>query len=250
MKTCGVCLAAMLLILSICYGQEKKYEEALPDIEWGTGSILLNSGEELKGLLRYNDRNGGVVSFESGKKSGSYTARSVSGFEFFDEQEQRQRVFYSLEGEDVHGAMRPLFFEVLVDFSTFAVLSKMDPVKMKDKSTSTPSMSPNGVITSGAIVNTKLQITQTETIYFMNAEGALEPYVTVTRKIVDREYRDFVYMDDLFDRSKMKRKFVDKDLLEKYFTLSQIESMEKFAEENELDFKVKDDLRKILASIK
>lgn len=95
-------------------------------IDWSEGSIMLNDGNELKGVIKYND-NTGVLNYENGNVSRSLTSKSVAGFEFFDEGQNRQRIFYSLLFDDpATNVKKHSFFEVLIEFKTFAVLSKRD----------------------------------------------------------------------------------------------------------------------------
>ncbi|HEY9048742.1 MAG TPA: hypothetical protein VIN08_22715 [Ohtaekwangia sp.] len=235
------CLYILILLNAIqLFGQEKKFEELNPDlIEWGEGSILLNDGQELKGLVRFNDKNG-IVSFESGNTSRSYVPRSVAAFEFYDEKLKRQRVFYSLEFEDKDNVKRPFFFEVLRDFKTFAVISKIDPVEIEQWTTSPASFSSNGITTVvGGTGGTVTKITQTETIYFLGSKGEIEPYLKLMRKIVDRT---------LYDRKKTKQKILDDDILRKYFNESEISNMIDYSEKNNLHFDNKEEFIKILAS--
>lgn len=225
-----------LLLSNGTLGQEKMAEEMLPDIEWGEGSIMLNDGTAIEGLIRYNDKNG-LVSYEQGSDSRSFTARSILGFEFFDYRVNRQRIFYTIEYEDAQGqGLRPLFFEVLKEFKTFAVLTKMDRVEIEMKK------DPGGTFYNGTIAVTvnndpKTIITQTETVYIMNPAGEIKPYLRLTRKIVDRK---------LYDRSRIKRKILDNDLLKEYFVEPGYSKMIRYAEENDLDFEVKEDLLRLL----
>jgi hypothetical protein len=221
------------LSLSVCFAQigAKKYEELATDNEWNEGSILLNDGKELKGLVRFEDRLG-IVNYINGDDSRSFTPRRVAAFEFFDPLIAKQRIYYSLEYEDpANNSKQPLFFEVLKDFKSFAVMSKVDPVKVEDRTTTTPGFSTaNGIPTGGQITTTV--ISQTETIFFLSENGDIEPYIQVIRKVVNRERK--------------KNKFVDREVIEKYFTADELESMRKFAEEKDLDFRVKDDFITIL----
>jgi hypothetical protein len=224
------------LTLSVCFAQNgvKKYEELTTDNEWSEGSILLNDGEELKGLIRFDDRLG-IVNYVNGDDSKSFTPRRVTAFEFFDEVASKQRIYYSIEHEDpVNNAKQPLFFEVLKDFKSFAVMSKVDPIKVEDRTTNVGGGVPTGAgfAPSPGYSSTVTIISQTETIYFLSENGAIEPYIQVIRKVVNRERK--------------KNKFVDRDVIEKYFTEAELESMRKFAEEQNLDFRVKDDFIAIL----
>lgn len=222
------------IVLTLCLAQNntKKFEELTTDNEWSEGSIMLNDGKELKGLVRFEDRLG-IVNYMNGDDSRSFTSRRVAAFEFYDNVTKKQRIYYSLEYEDpANHAKQPLFFEVLKDFKTFAVMSKVDPVKIEERTTNGPGFSsPNGIPTSGPYLTTTL-ISQTETIYFLDESGAIEPYIQVIRKVVNKERK--------------KNKFVDRDVIEKYFTADELESMRDFAEKNALDFKVKDDFVMIL----
>lgn len=230
-------LTIVSLFLTPCaQGQDKMFKEMLPDIEWGEGSVILNEGTEIKGSIRYNDKNG-LVSFESGSDNRSFTARSILGFEFFDHAVNRQRIFYTIEYDDSKGnGKRPLFFEVLKDFKTFAVLAKMDPVGIKQKQNQGAAFS-NGAIAVGVGGGTTTKINQTETVYIMNSTGEIKPYLNITRKVVDRT---------LYDRSKIKNKIIDDSLLKEYFVEPGYSKMIQYAEGKNLNFDVKEDLLLIL----
>ncbi|MBT1701161.1 hypothetical protein KK083_29995 [Fulvivirgaceae bacterium PWU4] len=203
---------------------------------WYDGSIMVNDGTELVGLLRYNDDTG-VLSFESGSISKSFTAKSVAGFEFFDEERNKQRVFYVFSYPDPQtDIVSPLFFEVVKEFKTFAVLSKTDPLQMKQKSHTTSGTTPSGSYGPG-YTYTSTEILQVETIYIMDPNGQIMPYARIVEKEIDDNY--------LFDRSKVKNKLIDDELLETY-TKPHYETLVKFADENKLSFKRKNDLVRIL----
>ena len=97
--------------------KKEKDEKLLSDnAEWFEGSILLSDGTELKGVVKYNDRNG-ILSFQDGDDPRVFTPQRVSAFEFFDERLQQQRVFYTFTYEDAETSIdRPLFFEVLKEY--------------------------------------------------------------------------------------------------------------------------------------
>jgi hypothetical protein len=236
MKGSVFLLLFSFLQASVSYGQEKKFNELDPDIEWGDGSILLNSGKELKGLVRFNDREG-LLSYESGSQSATYTSRSVTAFEFYDERIQKQRIFYSLEYEDSKtNVKRPLFFELLRDLGNFAILSKMDPVDIKEQSSGSGMVQvPGFFVITPATSNVK--IIQIETVYFLDQDGKIEPYVKVVRKETDGL---------LIDTSKMKNKSIDKTLPKKYFGEDDYKKILEYAEELDLKINKKEDFLKIL----
>src|SRR3712207_3418164 len=107
---------ALLSFISIASrGQDKSLSKEISELQsiWNEGSIMLKNGTELKGVLNYNDKTG-VLSFENGADTWSFTSQSVLGFEFFDQSAQRQRVFYSLrETDEQSKSKRYWFFEAL-----------------------------------------------------------------------------------------------------------------------------------------
>ena len=216
-------------------GQEKINEELMPDIEWGEGSIMLNDGTEIKGLIRYNDKNG-LVSYERGNDNRSFTARSIMGFEFFDHVLQRQRVFYTIQHDDGKATgKRPLLFEVLKDFKDFSVLSKMNPVEIKQKQNQHTVW--NGTTNITVDGGTTTHINHTETVYILDETGELKPYLEITRKVVDRLW---------YDRTRMKSKVIDEDVFKSHFTEPGYSKMLQYAKAENLEFTIKEDLLKIL----
>ena len=197
-------LVVALLLLSINSFAQKKKKKDDPllkeDAEWFEGTIMLTDGSELKGLVKYTDQSG-VLSFQDGANSKVLTSPRVVGFEFFDESLQKQRIFYTFQYEDSEtNVVRPLFFEVVREYSSFAILSKTDPVDVEQRMSRNPlAYSPNAIkLTS----NRRLVVSQEETIYLMNAEGQIKPYF----KIVNEENtgllaskEDFLKILDYYD---------------------------------------------------
>ena len=200
---------------------------------------MLSDGTELKGQVRFDDRLG-ILGYKEGEESKSLTPRRVMAFEFFDKRINKQRFFYTLEEEDPKTQMKkPYFFEVLKDFKTFAVIAKIDPVQIEEKGGSTgySSQSTTREVSNWSSTSYKEVIRQKETIYFMNESGQIEPYLQVTRKVVDRA---------MYDRDKKKKRVLDGDVIQRYFTPTELQAMDKFADEKELDFEVKEELLQIL----
>lgn len=239
------CFAMRYLILTlVCLvsisvsAQNKKLDPLTPNVVWGDGSIILNNGDELRGLVGFNDSQG-IVTFQAGNNSRSFVPRSITTFNLFDESVKRQRVFYSLEFEDEQSVKGFYFFEVLREFKNFAVISKIDPVEVKVRQNNNNTLGP-GPTSASTFNTTTTRITQMETVYFIGSDGAIEPYLKVTRQFVDR---------DFYDREKTKRKIIDDNLLKKYFTEAEINTMQKFSEKNQLTFESKEDLVKILNNV-
>ena len=233
MKNLVVCILLML-VRQQGSSQDLTQKVLVNDADWGQGSIMLNDGRELKGAIRYNEKTG-IVSFESGKVSKSLTSRNLVGFEYFDERQSRQRVFYSLPYEDpTNNIETNLIFEVLRQFKDFAVLTKTDPFQVKQNTNN--NNNPNPTFLSNDLNSNSIKVTQVETIYFMEASGTIKPYCEITRKEVEKA---------LFDRSVVKSKIVDKKLLQQYLK-DKFADVTAYAKKEDLDLDTKEDFLKIL----
>jgi hypothetical protein len=213
-------------------------DELIAGPEWFEGSILLNSGKEIEGLIKYNDKND-IVSIENGRNSKSFTARHVNAFEFFDEVEKRQRVFYSVEVEDkINNVKRPLFFEVLVDSKEFALISKIAPIRVERKEYSTPAIfnPATGSFTAGRYYGYPATISHTETLFLFSKEGEMRPILEIKEKEIDGMF---------FDRSVVKNRILDDEVL-KRFTTHHYKELVNYARENSLSIKEKNDLITLL----
>jgi hypothetical protein len=83
---------------------------------WHDGKIVLESGDTLKGLVKY-DMSQDLVQYNS-NKSGSveiYTARKVLFVEIFDNTINQYRQFYSLPYSATGNYRAPVFFELLTE---------------------------------------------------------------------------------------------------------------------------------------
>jgi len=207
---------------------------------------MLNDGNELKGLVKYNDREG-ILSFQDGSTSKVLTPTRVAAFEFTDESLGKRRLFYTFDYEDSEtNVERPLFFEVLKEYESFVILSKADRV-IVDKKTRPSSITGMNPVTGGydapfvAKNKNRLVVSQTETIYLMKLSGEIKPYF----KIVDSEdgQKSLIFAGN---DTKTKNKMIDRDLLEEFITPSQYEKLTQFAREHNLSFKKKDEFLTIL----
>lgn len=203
---------------------------------------MLTSNSELKGLVRYNN-NTGTLSYQNGPESRSFTPRSVVAFEFFDEKQQKQRLFYSLDYEDDKTqAKRPYFFEVIKDYNEFGLLSKTDPVEfMKERSLAgkminqTPSS--NTLPENNTIAPYhKVGVFQLETIYLFDlTDLTINPIVEISNETVDR----LLFSDD----TKVKDKLVGRDYLKKFLNTKYKILME-YIDQQELNLANRDHLIK------
>lgn len=207
------------------------------DAEWEEGSILTNDGVEMKGQLKYNDRTG-IVSFESGAKSGSYNARNLMGFEFHDSRGQYQRYFYSIPYESPEDSrVINQFFEVIREYKHFAVVIKTDPVDVCQRKKVYNGV-PNA---SSSLVTERTIIDQVTTLFFMRASDLkIMPFLEITdRDLTKKDKWSF------FEGPKVKVKIIDSDLPREMMGIY-YEKVRTFARERQLEWTVKDDLVSIL----
>ena len=79
---------------------------------WHSGKAVLDSGDTLRGALKY-DMSNDILQVEVDRKLESFTSRKVLYFEIFDETVKRYRSFYSLPYSQGAQYKVPTFFELL-----------------------------------------------------------------------------------------------------------------------------------------
>jgi len=88
------------------------YSQRFPSEFWHEGKVLLDSGDTLKGTIKYDLQND-LIQFQSNNKNESFTSRKVLLFEIFDANAKHYRQFYSLPYSAVGQYKAPTFFELL-----------------------------------------------------------------------------------------------------------------------------------------
>ncbi len=88
--------------------------QQFPSEFWHTGKTVLDTGDTLKGNLKY-DLQTDIVQVQIGEKLESYTARKVLYFEIFDNTVKRYRIFYSLPYATAGQYRAPIFFELMTE---------------------------------------------------------------------------------------------------------------------------------------
>lgn len=101
-----VVFSLWILIACTASGQQFAFEL------WHTGKTVLDTGDTLRGLLKY-DLDKDILQVQANNKLESYTARKVLLFEIFDETVRRYRNFYSLPYALAGQYKAPVFFELL-----------------------------------------------------------------------------------------------------------------------------------------
>jgi hypothetical protein len=215
-------------LLSTNLAAQNKKERILHyDTATFKGKVVLPDGTVLTGRIKFNQKEG-HLSFRDEFESTSFQPEDIGYFEFEDNSLHRLRRYYSIEYTDPETSMADVhFFEVLKELKDFALVAKMDRVK-----------NTTGRLSSGnsnSFGGPSTTMAQTETVYFMSQTGELFPYL----KIVEKETEGMV------DLHYIKNSFIDQDLFEK-FTSVHYPELVQFASDNNLQFKRKNDLVRIL----
>ena len=79
---------------------------------WHEGKIVLEGGDTLRGLVKYNLQTD-LVQLQGEKIIETFTARKVMFFEIFDQTVKRYRQFFSLPYSTSGSYKAPVFFELL-----------------------------------------------------------------------------------------------------------------------------------------
>lgn len=237
-------VVAFFAITSVAYGQSKKKKSEEPLLTtreaWYRGSILLNDDTELKGVLKYDNR-AGLLHFQSGTGSKSFTPRSVVAFEFFDESIQKQRVFYTFDHTDEQTDMvRPHFFELVRQFKAFSVWKKCSHLEVKQKKkymTAWQFVDPTTGIPSGQMFT---DAEQNITIFLMGDDNKPEPYL----RISVMEQMEKTWWSNTV---RTKSKLTGQDILIDYVGQETYNNLKEYAKAEGLKFSREDDLMKILS---
>ncbi|HEV8515604.1 MAG TPA: hypothetical protein VGQ59_20110 [Cyclobacteriaceae bacterium] len=96
-----------LIIPSLSFAQTFPFEE------WHDGKVVLESGDTLKGAIKYDLND--LLQVRHQNQMESFSARKVLLFEFFDQGYKRYRTFYSLPYSTNGSYKSPVFFEVLTE---------------------------------------------------------------------------------------------------------------------------------------
>jgi hypothetical protein len=86
--------------------------QQFPSDLWHEGKIILDTGDTLKGTVKYDLQND-LLQFQAKNKNETYTSRKVLLFEIFDGTQKQYRQFYSLPYAATGQYKAPVFFELL-----------------------------------------------------------------------------------------------------------------------------------------
>jgi len=118
MKKAFSTFSILFLIVAVAYSQSQ-----FPSQIWHKGNIYDLKGEGRGGLVKY-DLDNNLVQLKVGDAIETYTASNVSYFELFDEVYGGLRKFYSLPYALTNDYETPVFFEVLTEGNSLALLCR------------------------------------------------------------------------------------------------------------------------------
>jgi hypothetical protein len=107
-------MRGLLVIIVLLVVGASAHAQQFPFEYWHEGKVVLESGDTLKGLIKY-DLQTDLIQVQYNKKAESYTARKVIFCEIFDATARSYRQFYSLPFA-LNGTYKaPVFFELLCE---------------------------------------------------------------------------------------------------------------------------------------
>ena len=109
MRTTGILLFFLIGSVWPTVAQQFAFEY------WHEGRIVLDSGDTLKGTLKY-DMQADLLQYQKDNKNQSFSARNALFFEIFDATIKQYRQFYSLPFSVSGGGYKvPVFFELMAE---------------------------------------------------------------------------------------------------------------------------------------
>lgn len=89
------------------------FAQTFPFDLWHDGKVILDSGDTIRGSIKYDLQD--LLQVRHQNRMESFSARKVLLFEIFDQGYKRYRTFYSLPYSSNAGYKTPVFFEVLTE---------------------------------------------------------------------------------------------------------------------------------------
>jgi hypothetical protein len=104
-----------LMVLLITLLSSPVFSQQYPFEIWHDGKVVLDSGDTLRGILKY-DLQQDVVQFTNQDKNVTvFSARKVLFFEIFDNSVHQYRQFFALPFSSAGSYRAPVFFELLTE---------------------------------------------------------------------------------------------------------------------------------------
>jgi len=215
-------------ILFLCTAVWAQFDSPRLSAEWREGSIVLNDGTQLSGLIQYNDRVS-LVNFKKDDFSSeeSFTEKRILGMQFYDGDADRIRRFANFNIQlDETGWQGTMLFEILFEFEDFAVLSRhMANILLREKT----------IYGASEESNSKVGYEQFEYIAIANGEGKLTIVMALKGLVKD------VQLLKIKERATLFKKELKKCLGDHW------KEFERLVNANSLDLERRDDFLKSFA---
>lgn len=217
---------------------------------WSKGEIVLTDTKQISGLIKYNKITG-LLQYDNGSDFRSFTPAAVLGFNFYDSLKQKQRKFISYGFEDLQPRMdsltrakgistvkiNPKFFEVLMEFDSFAILCSTSSLSV---STSNGSIGNYSIVLGVWNVAKARQPSTTysyiEQLYIFDKDGKVMPLLIVFHRKRDGMLFD---MDNTMRFAKMADRIIQR------YTEPHFRQVDDYAYENKLSYEKKEDILKM-----
>lgn len=144
-----------------CFFAEGQRNSQWPSQMWHEGKVVLEEGDTLHGLLKYDFQQNLVQYIVNNKQAEVYTARKVLFFEIFDETIRRYRKFFVLPYVNTSNYRTPTFFELLEE-GRMTLLSR-DMLEYKTY---------NSYYAYGGFS----RLVETSSYYFLKEDGSIEDF--------------------------------------------------------------------------
>jgi hypothetical protein len=128
---------------------------------WNDGKVVLETGDTIRGLVKYDLQD--LLQVKHDSRLESFSARKVVFFEIFDQTYKRYRNFYSLPYSPSGGYKTPIFFEALTE-GKITVLTRE---KVEYRTYSSPFFYYGGYSSRMVLVNT---------YYLLKENGIIEQF--------------------------------------------------------------------------
>lgn len=216
---------------------------------WSKGYVELEDGQKLHGMIRYNKMTS-LLQFENGDISKSLTPSTVLRFNFYDSSQHKMRKFISYGFESIKSridsiaqarGLKPVkvqrkFFEILMEFPTFAVLHSVGPINVLMQGGSIGHFSfITGMWNASNIKPPSTTYSQREALYIFDKRGRVQPLL-----LSYHSERDGLLIDGKTTRSFAKMT----DVIIQQYT-EHFYQIDDWAYENKLSFEKTEDVLKM-----
>lgn len=256
MRTALLSLFLVTTVVLSGNAQKVKFEKVVDSTAtWSLGDIRLNDESLLIGLVRY-DKSTGLLQFKNDEDSRTLKPDAVLSFNFYDSLQQKKRRFISYAFDYMKSrvdslaqakGMRPVkisarFFEILMEFPTFAVLLNIGPLDISFEKGNVGGLS----LITGAWMATGIRTpatnySQTESLYIFDNNGYVAPLLYTFHR-----ERDSMVIDG---KTTMKYGKMA-DLIIQRYTGKYFYQVDDYAHANNLSYEEREDILKMFAYYK